>query len=132
MTTTAYDLDKANEFFRAKVAFTTGVHELEVLINSKKNPASYQVLDVRYPADFAKSRIPGAINLPKGQWKNAAAAGLKKDIPIYTYCYTQTCHLAAEAGAELTAAGYRVIEVEGGWDTWVKNGYGIDETAKSA
>lgn len=134
MTANTYDFDKANEFFRARVAFTTGVHELEVLINSRKDPASYQVLDVRYPADFAQARVPGAINLPKGQWKNAAAAGLKQDVPIYVYCYNQTCHLAAEAAVELTAAGYRVIEVEGGWDTWVKNGYGVDETplAKTA
>ncbi len=132
MTPNTYDFDKAAEFFRAKVAFTTGVHELDVLINSKKNPASYQVVDVRYAADFAKSRVPGAINLPKGQWKNAAAAGLRKDIPIYVYCYNQTCHLAAEASVELVAQGFRAIEVEGGWDAWVKNGYGIDETAKSA
>ena len=132
MTPNTYDFDKAAEFFRAKVAFTTGVHELDVLINSKKNPASYQVVDVRYAPDFAKSRVPGAINLPKGQWKNAAAAGLRKDIPVYVYCYNQTCHLAAEASVELVAQGFRAIEVEGGWDTWVKNGYGIDETAKSA
>ncbi len=73
MTANAYDFDKANEFFRARAAFTTGVHELEVLINSRKDPASYQVLDVRYPADFAQARVPGAINLPKGKWKSTAA-----------------------------------------------------------
>lgn len=123
----SYDFEKANAFFRDRVAFTTGVHELDVLINSKKDPAHYQVLDVRYPADFAAARVPGAINLPKGKWKNVQ--GLKKGVPIYVYCYNQTCHLAAEAAVELTAAGYQAVEVEGGWDTWVKNGYGIDESA---
>ena len=121
MTNATYDFERANQHFRDRIAFTTGVHELEVLISSKASPDSYQVVDVRYPADFAAARVPGAINLPKGKWRNAQ--GLKKDIPTYVYCYNQTCHLAAEAAIELTAQGYRVIEVEGGWDTWVKNGY---------
>ncbi|HEX7046278.1 MAG TPA: rhodanese-like domain-containing protein [Gammaproteobacteria bacterium] len=126
----SYDFEKAREFFRAKTAFTTGVHELEVLINSRKNPDSWQVVDVRYPSDFAEARVPGAINLPKGKWKDAK--GLRKDATIFLYCYTQTCHLAAEAGAELSAQGYQVVEVEGGWETWVKNGYTVEKTAKSA
>lgn len=122
-----YDLAKANEFFRAKTAFTTGVHELEVLINSKTDPAGYQVVDVRYPADFAKSHVPGAINLPKGKWQNAQ--GLNKDATLYLYCYTPTCHLAAEAAVELTAQGYKVVEVEGGWERWLHDGFAVEEQA---
>lgn len=125
-----YDFDKAREHFRAKMAFTTGSHELELLVNSRKNPDSYQVVDVRYPADFAAGHVPGAINLPKGKWKNAR--GLNKDATLYLYCYNQTCHLAAEAAVELVEQGFRVVEVEGGWDTWVKNGYAIDVLDKSA
>lgn len=122
-----YDVKLANEFFRAKVAFTTGVHELEVLINSKADPASYQVIDVRYPADFNKSHVPGAINLPKGKWQNAQ--GLDKDATLYLYCYTPTCHLAAEAAVELTAQGYKVVEIEGGWERWLHDGFSVEEAA---
>ena len=116
-----YDYDRANRFFRDRVAFTTGTHELEVLIKSGRDRESYQVVDVRYPADYAKSRVPGAINLPKGKWKNPT--GLRKDATLYLYCYNPTCHLAAEAAVELTAQGYRVVEVEGGWSNWEANGY---------
>ncbi len=116
-----YDYDRANRFFRDRVAFTTGTHELEVLIESGRDRESYQVVDVRYPADYAKSRVPGAINLPKGKWKNPT--GLRKDATLYLYCYNPTCHLAAEAAVELTAQGYRVVEVEGGWSNWEANGY---------
>ncbi|HEX6929262.1 MAG TPA: rhodanese-like domain-containing protein [Gammaproteobacteria bacterium] len=128
--TNSYDLDRANAFFRARTAFTTGVHELEVLIGSGKDADSRQVVDVRYPADFAEAHVPGAINLPKGKWQQAK--GLNKDATLYLYCYTQTCHLAAEAAVELTAQGYRVVEVEGGWEAWVKNGYAVEKTARSA
>lgn len=125
-----YDFEQAREFFRAKVAYTTGVHEVEVMLNSKQDPASYQIVDVRFPADYAEAHVPGAINLPKGQWRNPK--GLDRDATVYLYCYTPTCHLAAEAALELASQGYRVVEVEGGWETWVNNGYAVEKTAKSA
>lgn len=125
-----YDINAANRFFRDRVAFTTGVHELEVLINSKADRAGYQVVDVRFPADFAKSHVPGAVNLPKGKWRNAQ--GLNKDATLYLYCYNPTCHLAAEAAVELTAQGYRVVEVEGGWERWELGGYATEGQDKVA
>lgn len=125
-----YDAYRAAEFFRNRVDFTTGTHELEVLINSKKNPLSYQVVDVRYPSDFVAGHVPGAINLPKGKWEDPQ--GLNKDATLYVYCYTPTCHLAAEAAVKLVQQGYQVIEVEGGWETWVNNGYAIEKPAKLA
>ena len=125
-----YDLAKAQEFFRAKMAFTTGAHELAVLIDSKTDRSTYQVVDVRYPADFARSHVPGAINLPKGRWSNPK--GLNKDATLYLYCYNQTCHLAAEAAVALSALGYRVVEVEGGFDTWLRNGSRTEASVRSA
>lgn len=125
-----YDIDAANRYFRDRVAYTTGVHELEVLINSKADSKSYQVIDVRYPADFAAAHVPGAINLPKGKWRNAQ--GLDKDATLYLYCYTPTCHLAVEAAVELTAQGYRVVEVEGGWERWQFGGYAVEKSTAAA
>lgn len=127
---TQYNFDKALEHFRARTAFTTGAHELEVLINSDTDPASYQVVDVRYPRDFAAGHVPGAINLPRGKWQDTRE--LRRDATLYVYCYNQTCHLAAEAAVALVEQGFRVVEVEGGWDTWVKYGSGIEVSARSA
>lgn len=115
-----YDLNRAQQYFRDKMAFTTGVHELEVMLGGEaKTP--YQVIDVRYPADFAASHVPKALNLPRGKWNTPK--GVSRDATLYLYCYNQTCHLAAEAAVVLTAQGYRVVEVEGGWAAWEANGY---------
>lgn len=123
-----YNLQKAREYFENKVAFTTGVHELEGLI--QQNSGEFLVIDVRFPNDYARGHIPGAINLPKGKWQTAR--GLKKDQVNYLYCYNQTCHLAAEAAVVLTRLGYRVVEVEGGWAAWEANGYRVEQLAQTA
>ena len=119
-----YDLQKAREHFAAKHSFTTGAHELLGMIDSK---ADIVVVDVRFPTDYRKGHVPGAVNLPKGKWHTAA--GLSKDKPNLLYCYNQTCHMAAEAALELIALGYPVVEVEGGFATWEANGYPIAAAA---
>jgi rhodanese-related sulfurtransferase len=123
-----YDLARAREHFAARAAFTTGVHELEVLINQGKG--GFQVADVRFPSDYAQGHVPGAINLPRGKWQSPAT--LRKDVPVYVYCYDQTCHLAAEAALELAKQGYQAIEVEGGWERWVQKGFRVDTVAVAA
>jgi rhodanese-related sulfurtransferase len=123
-----YDLERAQEYFAARLAYTTGVHELEVLVQQGARDAI--VVDVRLPSDFVKGHVPGAINLPKGKWQNAR--GLRKDTTIYVYCYDPTCHLAAEAAFELTKQGYKAVEVEGGWERWVAKGFRSEPTAQAA
>jgi rhodanese-related sulfurtransferase len=108
-----YDFAAAAAYFAAKNAATTGPHELSGVLD-RKEPVV--VVDVRFPSDFAKAHVPGAINLPKGKWHNAA--GLSKDRLNVLYCYDQTCHLAAEAARELLAQGYPVVEMEGGFAAW--------------
>lgn len=136
MAKTNYDFAKARAFFEDRIAFTTGTHELDVLISGDTDSATYQVVDVRFPDDYAQGHVPGAVNLPMPKWDNRRflEEQLDKDATLYLYCYTPTCHLAAQAGVKLTAAGYRVIEVEGGWEDWAQRGYAVEksEQVKSA
>ncbi len=78
-----YDIDAANRYFRDRVAFTTGVHELEVLITGKTDKSSYQVVDVRYPADFteAHGRDQPAPSGAQGLDKDALPLLLHADLP---------------------------------------------------
>lgn len=125
MQNTEYDLDLAKAFFANRTAFTTGPHELQVMLEGSASNQNYQVVDVRYADDYKKSHIPGAINLPKPKWSNSRYLDehLRRDALLYLYCYNPTCHLAAEAAVKLTAAGYQVVEVEGGWQAWEDFGF---------
>jgi rhodanese-related sulfurtransferase len=107
------DPARARAFFEQKVAFTTGPVELERAIKSHENIV---VVDVREAEDYAKAHIPGAINLPKGSWDNPD--GLQKNRTNVVYCYTQQCHLAANACVRFAAQGFPVMELDGGFETW--------------
>ena len=111
-----YDFAAAREHFAARNAFTTGPHELAGMLDRKDDIV---IVDVRFPSDFRKAHIPGAINIPKGKWQNAR--GLSKEKLNVLYCYNQQCHLASEAAAELLAQGYPVVEMEGGFAQWEAN-----------
>jgi rhodanese-related sulfurtransferase len=123
----SYDIQQAQSHFAAKQSFTTGPHELVGMIDRKEDIV---IVDVRFPTDYRKGHIPGAINLPKGKWHDPA--GLSKDRLNVLYCYNQTCHMAAEAALELLAQGYRVVEMEGGFATWEANSYPIATPAPKA
>lgn len=122
-----YDFTAARAYFAQKTAATSGPHELAGMIDRKEDIV---IVDVRFPTDFRKAHIPGAINLPKGKWHETA--GLSKDRLNVLYCYNQTCHLAAEAALELLAAGYPVAEMEGGFATWEANSYPVAAAAPKA
>ena len=115
----------ARRYFEDKLAFTTGPVELDRWIKTGED--NLVIVDVRAEEDFAKGHIPGAINVPKGQWDHPQ--GLSKDKTNVVYCYTQQCHLAANAAVQFAAQEYPVMELEGGFETWKENQLDIEETA---
>lgn len=110
------DTQQARDWFAQKVAFTTGPFEVDAML---RRGEKITVVDVRFPTDYLKGHVPGAINLPKGKWHTLQ--GLRRDRPTVVYCYSQTCKLAAEAAVEFAQNGYPVIEMDGGFDAWVAN-----------
>jgi rhodanese-related sulfurtransferase len=119
----SYDFEHAKAFFTAKTGFTTGLHEVDGMI---KGGEDIVIVDVRLPRDYRQGHLPGAINLPNGRWHTAA--GLSKDKINVVYCYSQTCHLAAQAALEFLAQGYPVMEMEGGFAGWQTAGYEIESS----
>jgi rhodanese-related sulfurtransferase len=107
--------EKAAKYFEDKVSFTTGPAELNEMI---KRGERIRVIDVRRAEDYEKGHVPGAINMPKGTWSNTSQ--LSKGEVSIVYCYSEVCHLAANAAKEFALLGYPVMELEGGWEEWAR------------
>ena len=115
------DPQKARAYFENKLAFTTGPMELSHMLDS----GGINIVDVRAAEDYEKGHIPGAINLPHDTWDNPR--NLSKDKTNIIYCYTQQCHLAANACVAFASKGYPVMELEGGFEVWRENDMEIEE-----
>ena len=82
------------------------------------------IVAMRLPRDYKQGHIPGASKLPNGQWRKPV--DLSRDNINGVYCYSQTCHLAAQVAIELLAQGYPVMEMESGVAGWQAAGYEIE------
>jgi rhodanese-related sulfurtransferase len=59
------------------------------------------------------------VNLPR---KNGTPEnGWRKDKINVLNCYTQQCHLAANAALEFASRGFPVMEMEDGFEAWKDN-----------
>ena len=119
------DPQKARAYFENKVAFTTGPMELSHQLESR----GVNIVDVRQAEDYEKGHIPGAINLPHGTWDNPR--NLAKDKTNVVYCYSQQCHLAAQACVAFASKGFPVMELEGGFEVWEQHDLPIEEGSGS-
>jgi rhodanese-related sulfurtransferase len=118
-----HDPERARSYFEAKLAFTTGPVELDKWIKSGEE--NLVVVDVRQVEDFSKGHIPGAVNIPKDHWNDLKE--LARDKTNVVYCYSQQCHLAANACAHFAARGFPVMELEGGFEAWKEHQLEIEE-----
>jgi rhodanese-related sulfurtransferase len=96
---------------------TTHPAELNVMLRRNEDIV---VVDVRETEDYERGHVPGALNLPPGQWQ--ASEFLCEDALNIIYGYSERCQLAARTFA---GKGYRVIEMAGGFEAWKSNNFEI-------
>jgi rhodanese-related sulfurtransferase len=95
------------------------------------------VLDVREPREFAKGRIAGATNLPRGMLELRAAADSPVADPeltehpdrrVFLYCTKAPSARSLLAAQTLAMLGYENVSViEGGLNAWAEAGLPTEE-----
>jgi len=85
------------------------------------------ILDVRTPPEVAAGAIPGAINIDYNAPDfSEKISGLDKSKPYYVYCMGGG--RGSKATDKMKAEGFaHVINLEGGYKSWVENGYETDK-----
>ncbi len=112
----AAEPEKSHTFFSAKLMYETDPSD--VYADMKNGVADFILVDVRSPADYARSHALGAINLPQINMHAEAASTLPREKLIVVYCWGPGCNGAAKAAIKLSALGYRVKEMIGGIEYW--------------
>ena len=102
--------------FEARLGFETDcwdVHE------SMKSPTTdFVLVDVRSPAMFATSHVPGAINIPHAKMTEGYLASYPKSTVFVVYCAGPHCNGANKAAVRLARLGDPVKEMIGGMAGW--------------
>ena len=81
------------------------------------------VIDVRTEAEFADGHVPGARNVPLDRL-DPATLGVDKGETVHVIC--QSGRRSAVAAEKLAAAGYSVVNVEGGTSAWIAAGKPVE------
>src|SRR6266508_4700195 len=105
-------------YFTAQLTFATDVADVAAALPD----GGFVLLDSRSDAAWAQGHIPGAVNMPTREIATRARTELDIAVPVVTYCWGPGCNGATRAALELALLGYRVKEMIGGIEYWIREG----------
>ena len=112
-------------YFSHRLAFETDVADVAAALEAGGDPG-FVLLDARSPRSYEAGHLPGAQLLTRPfQADDVAALG---DALLVVYCWGPACNGATKAAVELTRLGFRVKEMIGGIEYWVREGHPVEGT----
>ncbi|HJV39637.1 MAG TPA: rhodanese-like domain-containing protein [Geothrix sp.] len=115
--------------FLAKLAHATDPSDVAVDLENGVN--GFIVVDARTPEAYFDGHVPGAINFPHRAMNAASTAHLSKELVYVTYCDGIGCNASTKAAYKLAALGFKVKEMLGGLDWWIRDGYAVEVGAET-
>ncbi len=112
----------ARAHFAASFAYETDCWDVHEALDQG---ADFVLLDVRSPALFAASHVPGAINLPHGKITARKMADWPEGTIFVTYCAGPHCNGAARGALRLAELGCPVKIMAGGMTGWADEGFDL-------
>ena len=93
-----------------------------------ENGEDFVLVDALAPMSFARSRLPGAVNLPLDWVDDRAPMRIPDlDAEIVVYCVDVDCDSSVQVGERLVQLGYRrVRHYAGGKRDWVEAGLPLE------
>jgi len=119
----AADSADAERHFAARLGFETDCWDVHQ--SQEEGANDFILLDVRSPELYARSHVPGAVNLPHGKMVASYMARYPKDTLFVVYCAGPHCNGANKAALALARLGYPVKEMIGGMTGWADEGFGF-------
>ena len=116
--TPAAEPDEARLHFASKLRFETDVWDVKT--DMERGRSDFIVIDTRSKEAFDERHIAGAINLPYRSMNAETTAHLPKDKLMVAYCWHPGCNASTKGALKLAALGFRVKELIGGLEYWIR------------
>lgn len=86
----------------------------------------FVIVDPRDRAGYDQGHVPSAIHIPHRQIDETTTAGLNRDDLVVVYCWGPGCNAGTKAGLRFADLGFKVKEMIGGYEYWVREGYPVE------
>lgn len=111
---------RALAHFEALLEFETDCWDVHFSISN--NRQDFVLVDVRNETLFAKSHVPGAINLPHQKINEKSLTDFPTDTLFVVYCAGPHCNATEKAAIRLAKLGRPVKKMIGGVTGWIDEG----------
>ncbi|MEV7691010.1 rhodanese-like domain-containing protein [Streptomyces bungoensis] len=115
---------EAAAYFAARLAVQTDVSDVHASLHS--GDPGFVLVDSRGIAGWQQGHVPGALHLPTAEIPARAAQVLDPAVPVVTYCWGPGCDGATRSALALAQLGYRVKEMIGGIEYWIREGFAVE------
>ena len=124
--TAAADAEIAKQHFAMKLELETDAWDVKT--DMERGQDGFIVIDTRSREDFEARHIAGAMSLPHRSMNEETTAHLPKDKVLITYCWGPGCNGSTRGALRLAALGFRVKEMIGGLEYWLREGGPVEGT----
>ncbi len=107
--------------YARRLAFETDCWDVHDALS--RDAPDFVLLDVRGPALYAVSHIPGALNLPHGKMTERRMQEWPEDTLFVVYCAGPHCNGTDRAALRLSSLGRKVKVMIGGMTGWADEGF---------
>lgn len=109
----------AQAYFAARLAHETDPSDV---YSAQKAGDDIVLVDVRGDEAWAQGRITGAVHMPYREIAERAPAEIDRSRTVVVYCWSPGCNAGQKGALEFARLGYRVREMIGGYEYWVREG----------
>ena len=118
----------AIEHFAGRLAYETDVSDVHAALSDGE--PGFVLVDSRSREAWDQGHVPGAIHLPTREIEQRAGELIPPGTAVVTYCWGPGCNGATRAALEFARLGHPVREMIGGFEYWVREGFGYETAAR--
>jgi rhodanese-related sulfurtransferase len=112
------------DFYAAKLSYETDPSDVNAAQRAGENIV---IIDVRSDEAWAQGRVAGAVHMHYSAIADRAPVEIPADADVVVYCWSPGCNAGAKGALEFARLGYRVREMIGGFEYWVREGYPVED-----